>query len=124
MFLVRVRGMVKNRIGALLAQHSLEKPEVSDLYGKAGLQRLRGVQLPEPDGALLDEEIRLLEVLGERIAASEGLLKELAAGNEAVGWLRSLLGIGAFFSVLIRYEVEDLSRFREAKVRRRPRPPS
>jgi transposase len=115
MFLVRVRSMVKNRVAALLAQHSVQQPEVSDLYGKAGLQWLREVHLPEPDGALLEEDIRLLEVLGERIADSEGLLKELAAGEEAVGWLRSLPGIGAFFSVLIRYEVDDISRFREAR---------
>ena len=115
LFLVRVRTMVKNRIGALLAQHSVERPEVSDLYGKAGREWLQQVELPAPDGSLLEEDLKLLEVLEERIGATEGLIRELSAGDEAVNWLSSVPGIGAFFSVLIRYEVDDISRFREAK---------
>ena len=43
MFLVRVQTMVKNRIRALLAQHPVGLPEVSDLFGKAGSQWLRGL---------------------------------------------------------------------------------
>lgn len=115
LFLVRVRGMVKNRVSALLAQHSVERPEVSDLYGKAGWAWLETVELPAPDGRLLEEDLELLKVLQERIAATEGLIKELSRGDEAVGRLESLPGIGAFFSVLLRYEVDDIRRFRSAK---------
>lgn len=114
MFLVRVQTMVKNRIGALLSQHAVALPEVSDLYGKAGLAFLRTLQLPDPDGQLLAEDLKLLEVMHERIAATNSMLKKLAAGDRAVQWLASLPGIGAFFSVLIRYEVDDIGRFREA----------
>lgn len=115
LFFVRVQTMVKNRIWALLSQHAVELPEVSDLYGQAGLRWLRTLPLPEPDGHLLREDIRLLDVLQDQIAATNGLLKNLAAGDEAVRWLRSLPGIGDFLSVLIRYEVDDITRFREAK---------
>jgi transposase len=114
MFFVRVRTMLKNRIRALLAQHAVKLPEVSDLFGKAGLGWLGRVQLPEPDGSLLREEVGLLTVLSKRIAATEALIEKLARGNEAVGWLASLPGIGPFFSVLIRYEADDITRFREA----------
>jgi len=41
MFFVRVRTMLKNRIKALLVQHSVEIPQVSDLYGKKGLKWLK-----------------------------------------------------------------------------------
>lgn len=115
LFLVRVQTMVKNRIQALLSQHTVEFPDVSDLYGKAGMAWLRALQLPAPDGQLLREDLTLLEMLRARITATEGMIKELAAGDEAVGWLTSLPGIGAFFSVLIRYEVDDIGRFRDAK---------
>ena len=115
MFFVRIQTMLKNRIHALLSQHALERPAVSDLYGKAGLAWLRTLQLPEPDGRLLQEDLGFLEVVQQRIKVTEGLLKELAAGDEAVTWLASLPGIGPFFSVLIRYEVDDITRFREAK---------
>ena len=115
MFFVRLRTMVKNRIQALLSQHALDLPEVSDLYGKEGLRWLRGLTLPDPDGRLLQEDLTLLVMLTERIAATEHHIQELAADDEAVRWLESLPGIGKFFSVLIRYEVDDITRFREAK---------
>lgn len=115
MFFVRVRTMLKNRIKALLAQHSIDTPDVSDLYGKKGLQWLRNLKLPEPDGKLLSEDLDLLIVLNERIAATESLIAELSEGDEAVDWLFSLPGIGKFLSVLIRYEVDNIERFRSAK---------
>lgn len=114
-FFVRVRTMVKNRVRALLAQHAVRLPEVSDLFGKAGLQWLAQLDLPELDGALLREDMALLGMLGERIAATDALIDKLASGDDAVMWLASLPGIGPFFSVLIRYEVDDVARFREAK---------
>ena len=115
MFFVRVRTMLKNRIKALLAQHSIDTPDVSDLYGKKGLQWLRNLKLPEPDGKLLSEDLDLLIVLNERIAATESLIAELSAGDDVVDWLFSLPGIGKFLSVLIRYEVDNIARFSSAK---------
>jgi len=115
LFLVRVRGMVKNRVSALLAQHSVQRPDVSDLYGKAGLAWLATVSLPAPDGALLKEDLELLKVLKERIEATEGLIQELSSGDKSVQWLASLPGIGKFLSVLIRYEVDAIRRFNSAK---------
>ena len=107
--------MVKNRIHALLSQHPVERPEVSDLFGKAGLQWLREAPFPEPDRRVLDGDLTLLEELQDRIAGTNDLLKELAAGDQAVRWLSSIPGIGDFFSVLIRYEIADVCRFRTAK---------
>lgn len=115
MFFVRVRAMLRNRVHALLAQHSVEQPKVSDIFGNGGLRWLRGLRLPDPDGAVLQEDVGLFEVLTERIGATEELIKELSAGDEAVDYLKSLPGIGEFLSVLIRYEVDDIKRFREPK---------
>lgn len=115
LFWVHVQTMLKNRIHALLAQHAVEIPAVSDLFGGDGWRWLQTVVLPEPDGALLREDLTLLTVLRERIKVSNRLIRELSSGDPAVRWLRSLPGIGAFFSVLIRYEVDDISRFEAAK---------
>jgi transposase len=117
MFLVRVQTMVKNRVRALLSQHGLEPPPVvSELFGKKGLSWLKEEpKLPEPDGWLLGEDVELAEALKQKIRTTEGLISELAEGEEAVGWLRSLPGIGEFFSVLIRYEVGEMGRFPSAK---------
>lgn len=115
MFFIRLQTMVKNRIWALLGQHAIAPPDVSDLFGKRGLSWLRALELPEPDGALLREDLALLQVIQDRIAATESVIARLAANDEAVRLLRSVPGIGDFFSVLIRYEAGDISRFREAK---------
>lgn len=115
MFLVRVRGMVKNRIHALLGQHEVRPPEVSDLFGGKGRSWLESLVLPSPDGELLREDLVLLDVISERIKGTEHLIEQLAKGDEAVVWLSSLPGIGPFLSVLIRYEVDRIERFRSAK---------
>jgi len=115
LFLVRVRTMLKNRVTALLAQHGIERPAVSDLFGRKGLAWLQGVDLPWPDDRLLAEDLDLVEVLNARIASTEDLIRDLAEGDEAVGWLKSVPGIGKFFSVLVRYEVDAITRFRSPK---------
>jgi len=115
MFLVRVRTMVKNRVKALLAQHEVTQPDVSDLFGKKGCEWMSALELPSPDGELLKEDLALLKVMNERIESTEALIGRMAEGDAAIGWLLSLPGIGAFFSVLIRYEVDRIDRFPSAK---------
>ncbi len=115
MFFVRIQTMVKNRIHALLTQHAIVGPDVTDLYGKAGLAWLHQLPLPEPDGQLLRDDLSLLATLRERIIASNRLIAQLAQGDEIVNWFESLPGIGSFFAVLLRYEVDDMPRFRSAK---------
>jgi transposase len=115
MFFVRVQTMVKNRMHALLAQHAIELPDVTDLYGKAGLAWLQHLTLPAPDGQLLRDDLSLLTTLRERIIATDHLIAQLAKGDKAVTWLASLPGIGPFFAVLLRYEIDDVTRFRTAK---------
>lgn len=115
LFLVRLRTMVKNRIHVLLAQHPIDRPAGKDLFSRVGLAWLGEVSLPHPDRSVLDEDLHLLGVLESGIHSSEGLLQALSRDDEAVKWLTSLPGIGAFFSVLIRFEVDEIGRFRSAK---------
>jgi transposase len=114
MFFVRLQTMVKNRIHALLSQHAIVLPDVTDLYGKAGLAWLHQLTLPSPDGQLLRDDLNLLATLREQIMSTDRLIAQLAVGDKIVTWLASLPGIGPFFSVLIRYEVDDMTRFRAA----------
>ncbi len=115
LFLVQLSTMVKNRIRALLSQHEVQTPQVSDLFGKVGMTWLETVKLTQPDGALLHEDRELLVFLKTRVNATEKLIQELAKNDVAVPWLKSLPGIGTFLSVLIRWEVDDISRFPTAK---------
>lgn len=69
MFLVRLRTMVKNRVRALLCQHGISPPPVSDLFGRKGLRWLKEEpELPDPDGWLLREDVALAETLEQKTA--------------------------------------------------------
>jgi transposase len=118
MFFVRVQTMVKNRIYDILDRHPevlSEAPEASDLFGAAGRQWLRQIALPGEDNTLLASELELLEFLKEKISQSNSTVKELAKGDARARLLQSIPGIGPFFSVLILYEIDDISRFRDEK---------
>ncbi len=114
-FLIRVRTMVKNRIAALLAWNSVQRPDVSTLYGKVGRAFLSTVELPDVDRSLLDEDLELFDAIQQRVGATEDLIAKLSKGDPIIEWLSSLPGIGDFFAVLLRYEIDDINRFRTPK---------
>ena len=75
--------MLRNRIHALLdRQRGLELPVCSDLFGAKGLGFLRKLELPEPDGTLLAEQLALHDLIATQMRAQE---KRIAAefGREA-----------------------------------------
>jgi transposase len=115
MFFVRLRTMVKNRIHVLIDRQLAVREgasEFSDLFGQAGLTWLRTVDLPEVERQLLTSELALLAALQERIAESDGLIRQLAADDPRVRRVRTIPGMGRFFSVLVVHEIGDIHRFR------------
>jgi len=113
MFFVRVQTMVKNRIYTILDRHPeivSQAPDVSDLFGASGMEWLRQAVYQ-----LLTSELELLEVLKQKISESNGMVKELARGDKWVKLLRSIPGLGPFFSVLVAKEIDDITRFRDEK---------
>lgn len=118
MFFVRVRTMVKNRIHTILDRHPQivsQAPKVSSLFGACGMAWLEQVGLPGEDSRLLASELELLELLERKIAESNTAVKDMAKGDEQVRLLRSIPGIGPFFSVLIAKEIDDIGQFRDEK---------
>ncbi len=115
MFVVRLRTMVKNRIHSLVDGQAPAVREAgnrfTDLVGAAGSAWLQTVELPEIERRLLDGELALLGALRERIAQSDVLVRHLAAGDARVRYLRTIPGVGPFFSVLIAHEIGDSRRF-------------
>ncbi len=77
-FFVRQRTMLRNRIHRLLGgKHELKLPQCSDLFGKKGLSFLEKLQLPEPAGMLLTQQLALHNELVARIRQDETALKDL-----------------------------------------------
>ncbi len=113
-FLVRTAASVKNRVRALLTQHSIAPP-AKTLFCPQGMKALSQVRLPAPDSDLFKDHLRCIAFLDGRIQATNKLLAKLSRDDPAIVWLRSLPGIGEFLSVLIRWEVDDIRRFPSPK---------
>jgi transposase len=112
MFFVQLRTMLRNRIRALLAQHSVRLPENEQLYTKQGRAWLEKVTLPDSDAHLLRGDCELHDNIEVQIESTNALIKKLAAQDLSVKWLISLPGIGSFLSVLIRWKTDDIVSFR------------
>jgi len=60
---------------------------------------------------VLDNYLKVLDELNERITGVEQFLEEKAESTEEVAWLRTIPGIGLHNAVLILSELGEVSRF-------------
>ncbi|MHC1610456.1 MAG: hypothetical protein ACXQTW_02475, partial [Candidatus Methanospirareceae archaeon] len=87
--LVRLRTSIKNRIHALLAIEGIQTSEFSDLFGKRGMEFLKGVKLRQVRREALDNYLEVLKVLEERIEEMNvemyGFTKKKGVGHKSKG---------------------------------------
>jgi hypothetical protein len=89
-FFVRQRTMMRNRIHRLLgAQHDLQLPQCSDLFGAKGMSFLNQLELPAPAGFLLRQQLALLRELAVRIQEDEKGLEGMIEASPALHYVRS-----------------------------------
>src|SRR6204780_4614688 len=110
--LVRQRTRLKNQGHGVLHQQGLGSP-VTDLFGRAGRQWLATVKLPHTARESVNVCCRLLDNYGGEIEKQNLQLKEKARGDERVGWLLTIPGIGEYSAMLLLAEIGDLARFRD-----------
>jgi transposase len=115
-FFVRQRTRVRNRIHRLISgQHGLELPQLSDPFGVQGMSFLRKLQLPAPEGTLLQQQVALLGELQARITEDEKLLKQMHCEHPLLGHILSLPGMGPILGTVVINEIDDISRFGSAQ---------
>lgn len=116
-FFVRQRTAIRNRIHVLLGtQRNLEMPQVSDLFGKKGMEALRKLRFDQPHRQLmLQQDLDLLRELDARIKEDEKAVAEAFDGGEDYGLIRSVPGIGAVLGAVIATEIDGIGRFCSAK---------
>jgi transposase len=108
--LVRTATIVKNRVHALLDMYGL-RHGFSDLFGKAGMEWLRSIELSPLDRLLLDNYIEQVECLSRLMGNVEGEIDRRASLGEDVRLLLSLTGVGVYSALLIKSEIGDIRRF-------------
>lgn len=109
-FLVRERTRTKNAVHALLARGNIDNP-YTDLFGKAGLSYLRGLELPPVRRACLDGYLNLLSSLSTEIKAAEQAVGEEFKVSPQARLLCTIPGVGPLLSLFILSEIGDISRF-------------
>ena len=115
-FFVRQRTMLRNRIHRLLgAQHGLELPVCSDLFGKKGMGFLEKLTLPAPAGLLLKQQLDMLRNVQVRIKEDEVALAEMMENSPGREHVLSVPGIGPIIAAVIESEVDDIARFPSAQ---------
>ena len=83
--------MLRNRIHRLLGgQHELKLPVCSDLFGKKVLGFLEKLELAEPAGMLLTQQLALHNELVARIRQDEAALKDLMSQSPELTHVCSL----------------------------------
>ena len=91
--IVKVRTMVKNRVHAIVDRNGL-KHDFSDIFGKAGMQWLRKLELPSSmDRLMLNNHLIHVESLNEQIARVDEEITARASVDEDVRLLLSLTGV-------------------------------
>jgi transposase len=112
--IVKLRTMVKNKAHALVDRNGL-KHDFSDLFGKAGVQWLRSVELSGLDRLMLDNYLMHLENLDLQIQRVDLEITSRASFDGDVRLLLSLKGINVYSALLIKSEIGKIERFSDYK---------
>jgi transposase len=109
--LVRARTRAKNECHAALVRRLIKKPAVSDLFGLAGREWLRDVELPLEERETVDGCLRQLDFLDQEIAEVEQQVARDALVSPQIKRLMTVLGVNVIVAATFLAAVADISRF-------------
>jgi transposase len=109
--LVRARTRAKNECHAVLVRRLIKKPAVSDLFGLAGREWLREVELPVEERETVDGCLRQIEFLDQEIAEVEKQVARDALGSPQVARLMTVPGVNVIVAATFLAAVGDVGRF-------------
>jgi transposase len=109
--LVRARTRAKNECHAVLVRRLITKPAVSDLFGLAGREWLREVELPVEERETVDGCLRQIEFLDQEIAEVEKRVARDALTSPQVKRLMTVPGVNVIVAATFLAAVGDVGRF-------------
>jgi transposase len=112
--LVKMRTMVKNKVHAVTDKCGC-RCEYSDMFGKAGMEWLRTLEMGELDRLVLENHLSHIESINAQISRVDEAIRKRASQDEDVRLLLSMTGIDVYTALLIRSEVGPISRFSDYK---------
>ncbi len=109
--LVRARTRAKNECHAALVRRLIKKPAVSDLFGLAGREWLREVELPVEERETVDGCLRQIEFLDQEIAEVEKQVARDALSSPQIKRLMTVPGVNVIVAATFLAAVGDINRF-------------
>jgi transposase len=109
--LVRARSAIKNKVSSVLLKQGL-KHSFTDLFGKAGLEWLKVVELPEMSRLNIDSYLRVIERMNEEIKKLDAWLSARLKLSREASLLTSIPGIGKIGALLLMAEIGQISSFK------------
>jgi transposase len=106
-----VQTSIKNRIHSILTREGAQY-SFSDLFGKAGTEFLKTVELRKQNRTAVDNFLIILDTLRLRIDdVSEQIDKEVGDNKDAELLANRIKGLGRYTSLLVATEIGDVTRF-------------
>jgi transposase len=109
--LVRARTRAKNECHAVLVRRLIKKPAVSDLFGLAGREWLREVELPVEERETVDGCLRQIEFLDEEVAEVEKQIACDALVSPQIKRLMTVPGVNVIVAATFMAAIGDVGRF-------------
>lgn len=109
--LTMLRVQVKNKIQAILTRNGIVH-EFSDVFGVAGIQYLKSLDLEMRDRQQMDSYLRMYEHFSEEIKNTMNLIEDFEIYDPNIKILRSHPGIDYYLALLINGELGNLKRFK------------
>lgn len=113
LFLTKVSTMLKNRIHAMLDGYPeiRENRPIKNIFTNSGIQWLKSITLPACSGKVLNNDVLLLERIIGTIKSLDKWASSKFKSDQRISNLKTIPGIGRFFSFLIVAEIDDINRF-------------
>jgi transposase len=112
--LTRMRSALKQRVGAILAKHGIQRP-YSNLFGPGGMRFLTELELREGPRQRLDSLLSLIADFDREIDQTSAEIDQRAKADPYVEVLCQIRGVGRYIAMLVIAEVGDISRFPSAR---------
>lgn len=110
---VELRTKIKNQIHSVLFKTNT-KYDFSNLYGKAGMEFLRKLELRNIYRKELDRYLKTLESLDCQIEELSGTIMKEAEADYDCQLLMTIPGVSFFTALTIKSEIGDIGRFHSA----------
>lgn len=108
--LVRQRANIKRCVHSILHKEGIKHP-FSDLFGVAGLQWLKQLELKYSNRLAVDNYLAILDSMNEKIQLATDNIEAIVHANPDIERLTTMPGIGKYSALLIATEIGDIHRF-------------